>query len=86
VLLALGTTIIVALAETGLFIIWRSRQSTSSARRKRHPKMQTVRHKKTDGDDEKTNETKINIESQFSQQKKPPVGSLRQRWVQMEKA
>jgi len=81
VLLALGTTTIVALAETGLFIIWRSRQSTSSARRKHHPKMQTVRHKKTDGDDEKTNETKINIE-----QKKPPVGSLRQRWVQMEKA
>jgi len=86
VLLALGTTIIVALAETGLFIIWRSRQSTSSARRKHHSKMQIVGRKKTDGDDGKANETKINIESQFSGQKKPSAGSLRQRWVQMEKA
>jgi len=86
VLLALGTTIIVALAETGLLIIWRSRQSTSSARRKRHSKMQTVSHKKTDGGDEKANETKINIEAQFSEQKKLSAGSLRQRWVQMEKA
>lgn len=78
-LLALGTSFVVAIAESGLFILWHSRQDASEARRKSRLKTHAARHKKMDDDRDGTDETPVIAEAHSSEQSKSPTSNLRQR-------
>ncbi|KAF9453596.1 hypothetical protein P691DRAFT_658222 [Macrolepiota fuliginosa MF-IS2] len=79
VLLALAASLIVAIAEGGLFIILRSRQDAlnSSSHRRPRVKATSARHKKIEDDVDGTTETHINVGSQSS--KESGTNNLRQR-------
>ncbi|KAJ3571909.1 hypothetical protein NP233_g3433 [Leucocoprinus birnbaumii] len=79
VLLALASALIVAVAESGLFIIWRSRQSSSGTRIKSRSKAPGARHKKDDNDGNEVGDSKIDSIVHSSEQMKSPTSNLRQR-------
>jgi hypothetical protein len=80
VLLALASSLVVAIAEGGLFILWRLRQDAPETRRKSRAKVHTARHKKTDDDADEADETRNSVApQQSSEQSTSPTNSLRQR-------